>query len=183
MEKNADTQSVQVQQVQQLPVCHPCDNTVEFCTTIVVPPHFEYVPNECNSTGIDTSCLQCVLEPCTVQAQIKNPCDPTKSLHCPVEINAVRAIGCITFYATSHFKNTINNSRANFCSKGTVCVDNIICYVCADDDNPCSQRFFSKTVASKSTAKQLKDHLGKPITTCDGHTIWELRGTITLPSC
>lgn len=179
---NTCTRPVQIQPPDQLPGCDDCENTINFCCTLVVPPNFTFSCG--NATGLDTSCLQCVLEPCTVDAIVPNPCNPQgPTLSCPIEINAVIAVGCITFYASAHFINTQNGSEADFCCKGTVCVDNVICHVCADDPNPCEEGFFDQTSASFSTATPVLDRKGNPITTCSGDTIWELEGTITLPSC
>ncbi|MHA7138564.1 DUF3344 domain-containing protein [Rossellomorea arthrocnemi] len=152
--------------------CPPCDNTVDFCTDILVPAPFNFL-GESNSAAIDVSCLRCCLETCETTGEVPEPCGGSHS--CPVEINGVRALGCVNVYVNVSAINPDNQQSVGFCGRTTVCVDNVLCYRCMTDPDPCDDQFFHRsTVAITSTSTT---------TSSCGNTMVSVRGIITLPTC
>ncbi|KAA9013462.1 hypothetical protein [Niallia endozanthoxylica] len=156
-------------------LCGTCNNTVDFCQSIIVPPNFS-VNTASGTAGIDTDCLQCTLEPCLVNVEIPNPCGD--NFRCNVEVNAVRAIGCIPFYISVTATHSTNGSFATFCGKGVTCVDNIICFTCLDADNPCVDGFFDDAFVVPGSIIVTPEC----VDSC-GNQIFTVTGSIQLPSC
>lgn len=154
--------------------CGPCDHTVDFSCSVTVPPNFNVDP-ESALVGFETDCLQCVLEPCFINAEIPNPCgDP---LRCDVDVNSVRAFGSIPFYVSVIGTNEANGSTAAFSSRGVTCVDNVICLRCLDNENPCAPEFFNAIRVDGPVTVTLD------VTDSNGNQIYTVSGTFQLPSC
>jgi hypothetical protein len=154
--------------------CGACDNTVDFCCSVTVPSAFN-VDTESALVGFDTDCLKCVLEPCFINVEVPNPCgDP---LLCNVDVNRVRAIGCIPFYVSVTGINGANGSTASFSGKDVACVDNVICLKCLEDDNPCDSEFFNAINVNEPVTVRLDG-----IDSC-GNQMYAVSGTFQLPSC
>jgi hypothetical protein len=153
-------------------ICPPCDNTVDFSAEILVPQPFDVLEDN-TGAALDVSCLQCCLDSCEVTADVPDPCGGTIS--CPVDIAYVSAVGCVNVYVNVTGQNPDNSQTIAFCGRTTVCVDNVICYQCFTEDNPCEPGFFNETrveITSTTTTE-----------TSGGNTLVTVRGTITLPEC
>jgi hypothetical protein len=154
--------------------CGPFDTTVDFFCSVTVPPNFNVDP-ESALVGFETDCLQCVLEPCFINVEIPNPFgDP---LCCDVDINAVRAIGCIPFYVSVKGTNGLNGSTAALSSRDVTCVDHVICLRCQDDENPCDSEFFNAIRVNAPVTVTLD------VTDSNGNQIYTVSGTFQLPTC
>lgn len=154
--------------------CAPCDDTVNFCCSVVVPPNFT-IDTASAQVGFETNCLQCVLEPCFVNVEIPTPCG--SPLNCDVDINSVRAVGCIPFYVSVTGTHNQNGSIASFCCQGVTCVDNVICSICLDEENPCAPGFFDTTTVNTPISVKLAG------TDPCGNQIYTISGTLRLPAC
>ncbi|MGC8229979.1 DUF3344 domain-containing protein [Pseudobacillus badius] len=151
--------------------CPPCDNTVDFCADLLIPAPFDFTA--LGSSAIDVSGLQCCLEMCEATATVPTPCDST--LICPVDISFVRALGSVRVYLNAEGINPDNEQTANFCGNTTVSVDNVLCYGCATDFDPCVDGFFN-------TATVTDVAVSDTVTTACGNTLVSVTGTINLPS-
>lgn len=172
MEQNENNENIVIQQGP----CPPCDNTIDFCVDIIIPAPFEFASLDLlDFQALDVSCLQCCLEPCDANATITNPCGG-EELVCPVEINAVRALGCVNVYLDVFGFNSNNSQLGIFCGNTTVCVDNVICYRCVTDPDPCVNGFFNDASITDVAVADV-------ITTSCGNTLVSVTGTINLPTC
>ncbi|KGX90180.1 hypothetical protein [Pontibacillus marinus] len=151
-----------------------CGNEVDFCCTVVVPSNFTL--NGTATVGIETSALKCVVEQCTQQdVSIPDPCDGENPLSCDVVIDVVKAEGCIPFYLAQPVTNSSNGTSTSVGCTGTVCVDRILCSSCSSEGVCDGIDFDTSRVTN----------INSPImigTSCND-TIYEISGTITLPSC
>lgn len=154
--------------------CALCDDTVNFCSSVIVPPNFT-IDTASAQVGFETNCLQCVLEPCFVNLEIPTPCGGP--LNCDVDINSVRAVGCIPFYVSVVGTHNQNGSTSSFCSQGAACVDNVICSICLEGENPCAPGFFDATTVNTPITVRLAS-----TDTC-GNRTYVISGTFQLPSC
>ncbi|MCM3618339.1 DUF3344 domain-containing protein [Sutcliffiella horikoshii] len=152
--------------------CPPCNDTVDFCAEILVPAPFNIL-RDSNSAAIDVSCLQCCLVPCETTGIAPDPCGGFHS--CPTEIIGVRALGSINVYVNFSAINTDNQQTVGFSGQTTVCVDNVLCYICSTAPDPCSDDFFNESQVAITTTAET--------TTSCGNTLLSVRGIITLPTC
>lgn len=150
-----------------------CDNTVDFCADVFIP--FPFTFTRLDLEALDVSCLNCCFETCEVTTEIPDPCSGS-SLFCPLEVIAVRALGCIKVFVDVIGFNPRTLQEVAFCGNTTVCVDNVICFRCLADSNPCGTTFFNGTTISDVFVKG-------SVTTACGNTIVSVSGTINLPKC
>jgi hypothetical protein len=154
-----------------------CDNTVEFCCSVVVPEGFEVIQNAMVSVGLDTSCLECVVDQCTTVGTVTNPCDSQDTFTCDVDLDVIKAIGCIRLYVALPIMNATNNTTTSVCCSSNVCVNNKLCVACEEDNQACPDFDTGTTVVVDSV-----DDITPNQDDC-GETIVQISGTITLPSC
>jgi hypothetical protein len=159
-----------------------CSREVDFCCTVVVPANFDrtMVMDNMNqmipaqpTVGIDTSCLQCVVDQCTTRGTAADPCGG-EDLECDVMLDVIKAVGCIPFYVSLPVTNSNNNTSTAVCCSGTVCVDNILCVACNGNDQACPD--FDQTTVLVTAVTAATENV------C-GETALEITGTITLPDC
>lgn len=152
--------------------CPTCDNTLDFAVDILIPKPFIFLSS--GSEAIDPSCLQCFIETCETTAAVSNPCGGSP-LICPVEINAVRAVGNANIYINILAMIPNNQQTVSFLGQTTVCVDNVLCYRCTSDPDPCTEGFFNQTSIGVTALTTT--------TTPSGNTLVSVSGIITLPTC
>jgi hypothetical protein len=157
----------------QQDACPPCENIVEFCVDIFIPAPFTFT--NLHLEALDLSCLLCSLQQCEVTVEIPDPCGGTPIL-CPVNVIAVRALGCIKVFVDVIGSNLNTLDEVAFCGSTTVCVDNVICYQCLTDPHPCVSGFFNSTSISDVVVKET-------LTTACGNSIVSISGNINLPNC
>ncbi len=108
-----------------------CDNTIKFCCIATVPDGF-IIPSLINiAVCFDFSQLDCCIETRDTTCEVPNPCNGT--LTCPVEIQAVRLVGCARMSAKGGELKPISGFSLNSCTvscETTTCVDQIIGFTC-----------------------------------------------------
>lgn len=157
------------------------DRVVPFCCTVVVPSGFIVDRNMPPVAGLSThgmDCLNCVLEPFTVTASIPDPCSCECGNHvCLVEVNALRAIGCISVNAAVPIRSESNSTTSYVCSSCNVCFNKILCLECKDASNPCTTEFLANATIQNIALSRLV------ATVCNGDEIYQLTGLIKLLPC
>ena len=168
-------------------VTSDCDKTVDVCCTFTIPNGFVFTPTNPSNLlqslqySLNTSNIECIVEPCTVQLdqltppiEISNPCENDDPLTgCTVKVKRVRLVGCIKIILS--LKNIFgdNNSGSDnaICCMETVYVNNIICYTCEDDPCPTLPLTVGPVLLEPA-----------PDDPC-GNKTFKFTGTINLPSC
>ena len=137
LEQNADKTTLELmdiqpsdvqQQQEPLGPCD-CDRLVPFCADVLVPGYLDFVGAV--NVAIDTSCLRCSVDECTVTVDVLNPCGPGTITDADVTLDAVHFTGCLSFdlsvSASDEFNPNFPFNFTNFCGSGTSCVDNVVC--------------------------------------------------------
>ncbi|HDR4422862.1 TPA: hypothetical protein QCU60_004304 [Bacillus cereus] len=127
-------------QLQQTPDCNFGDVCPVFpyvfdCCRVLVPAGFSANPYNA-SVAFDPSQLDCCAEPCLIPGfDVPTPCGYIK---CPVEINRIRAFGCIPYVVSIPVTNDScsTSSSANLSCQGDVCVNTITCLSCSPNVCP-----------------------------------------------
>ncbi len=119
-----------------------CNRVISFCCTTTVPDGFFLDFNITNvGVCIDTSELSCCLETRTTMCEVFNPCDGV--LNCPVDIQAVRLVGCSRLFVNVGDLLPISGLspiNCSICCNTTTCVDQVIAFTC-DKIPPCKPCF------------------------------------------
>ncbi len=140
-----------------------CDNSINFCCTAVVPDGF-VLDFETLTSCVDFSDLSCCLEARETTCNVPNPCNGT--LTCPVEIQAVRLVGCARLYACSGPVSPVSGACSQTpgsCTincETTTCVNQILAFTCGKTP-PCEPCFepigsaFRFTLATDQCGRQI----------------------------
>lgn len=118
-----------------------CNNIVNDCITVLAKAPFGTDSPAQLSLAFDTSCLECIVEPCLLPATVINPCGG-EEISGSIIVNRVRVVGCIKYVvsvATFGDGKNPNGSiaRSHFCAHDTVCVDQILCIINENNETPC----------------------------------------------
>ena len=165
-------------EVQQEPLgpCN-CNRLVPFCADVLVPSYLDFV-NGVSGIAIDTSCLRCSVDECTVTIDVPNPCGPGTITGADVILDAVHYTGCLSFdlsiQAYDAFETGFPFNITNFCGHGTSCVDNIVC-VGAAGTLSCDN-FDPRAILPQVT------NLETRLTGC-GNRVVSVSGDFILPTC
>ncbi|PLR67078.1 hypothetical protein [Bacillus sp. UMB0893] len=159
-----------------IPSCGPeiCNPLVPFCITASRPN----LPGGLTAGGFffafDSSCVQCVIEPCLLpNAIVENPCLGEPPITgCEVAVNRVRAVGCIRGFLSPIFIPSCGGGFGVANNEETFCVNNVICFTC--NENPCPD--FCNTIGVVFTAII---ESGSPC----GNSQLSVVGNFVLPSC
>lgn len=152
-----------------------CNTVITFCAEEIVPDGFTFQSDGVDSFSFcsDVSELSCILEREEVEVTVPNPCGG--ELTCPVSIYAVRVVGCVRFHV--NLGQLVPNQRGidfNFgcnctlCFDQTVCVNQVIGYVC--DEDTCAEDCFSfeSAFVSIDSRDQITDACGRQIVVITG---------------
>ena len=123
-----------IQQQQELLGPCECDRLVPFCCDFIVPKHLDNIDLDSFFlvlVPIDTSCLQCSIDECTITIDnVSNPCGPGTLPAVDVTVDAAHFTGCLSFdfclTAFEPFDPVFYNNGSSFCCSGTSCVDNVV---------------------------------------------------------
>ncbi|WP_214483118.1 hypothetical protein [Bacillus sp. SM2101] len=122
-----------------------CNNVISFCCTSVVPDGFLLPTIDQLCISFDFSDLDCCLETFQSTGVVNNPCNGT--LECPIDIEAVRLVGCARMHANfgelkpkKGITLNISNTPCTICCDTTTCVDQIIDFTCGQKP-PCRDCF------------------------------------------
>ncbi len=116
-----------------------CNRTIKFCCISTVPDGFILDFNNNFAICLDTSDLSCCLETKTTTCEVTDTCYGT--LKCPVDIQAVRLVGCSRLLANFGDIRPISGigSNCSICCNTTTCVNQVIGFTC--DKTPCEPCF------------------------------------------
>ncbi|WP_428912154.1 hypothetical protein [Niallia sp. Krafla_26] len=185
LEKNAEKTTLELMNIQpgdvqqqQVPLgpCD-CDRLVPFCADVLVPSYLDVVSGV-NGIAIDTSCLLCSVDECTVTVDVPNPCGPGTITDADVTLDAVHFTGCLSYdlsvFAFDEFSPGFPFNFTNFCGHGTSCVDNVVCVgptgtLSCDDFDP---RAIIPNVTNQTITQ----------TAC-GNRVVSVSGNFILPTC
>ncbi|MDN4605986.1 hypothetical protein [Sporosarcina highlanderae] len=153
-----------------------CTNSVIDCITVLVKLPFSSDSSPQLSLAFDTSCLKCIVEPCSLPASTTNPCGG--QISGSVIVNRVRVVGCINYVVSVAIFGdgrdpTGNIARSHFCAQDTVCVDQTLCIVNETNQTPCPN-FANTTGQIIQQSNSVND--------C-GDRIFNVRVRFNLPSC
>jgi hypothetical protein len=175
IEQTGDEQ-IEVQQILDDCSGTQCNNIVIDCITVLVKHPFGVDSSPQLSLAFDTSCLECIVEPCSLPATSTNPCGG--QISGSIIVNRVRVVGCIKYVVSiatfgDGRDSSGNVARSHFCAQDTVCVDQILCIVNENNQTPCPN--FANTIG------QIIEQTNS-INQC-GDTMFTVRVRFTLPNC
>ncbi|MFS1518615.1 hypothetical protein V1503_19440 [Bacillus sp. SCS-151] len=158
-----------------------CDNVISFCCTSVVPDGFRLPSIENICISFDFSELDCCLETFETTGVVNNPCNGT--LECPVDIEAVRLVGCARMHANfgelkpiDGITLNISNTPCTICCDLTKCVDQIIDFTCGQKP-PCRDCF--KVDGYDVVTELTTDFCGRQIVVLNVDLVVEFTGCST----
>ncbi|MCG8538372.1 MAG: hypothetical protein MJA82_00340 [Clostridia bacterium] len=109
-----------------------CNRIIKFCCISTVPDGFILDFNPRNfAICLDTSELSCYLETKTTTCEVTDPCYGT--LKCPVDIQAVRLVGCsrlLVNYGHITPISGLGSTKCSICCNTTTCVNQVIGFTC-----------------------------------------------------
>lgn len=166
-------------EAQQEPL-RPCDcnRLVPFCTDVLIPGYLNIIGGV-NGIAIDTSCLECSIDECTVPVDVPNPCGPGTISGANATLDAVHFTGCLSFNisieAYEPFETGFPFNYTNFCGSGTSCVDNIVCV--GPSSTLSCEDFDPRAILSQITFFDIRT------TACNNNRVLSIGGNFILPTC
>jgi hypothetical protein len=124
--------------------------------------------------SFDSSCVQCIVEPCLLpNATVANPCPGQPPITgCEVAVNRVSAVGCIQGCLSNLFVPRCGGGTAFAFNQETFCVNNVICFTCCETSCP----NFCTGIGTMFTSFRFS------VGPC-GNTQGTLTGFFVLPTC
>ena len=181
---NEEVESEEVVLLAAPPACGPVNRNVAFCAAVNLPGRFVPATTPIVPRIIyDLSCLKCIVERCTTNVTVG-------STTCPVTLFNVRVVGCIPFIVNVPvlfapgpggtcvipFSATPSERTVSACANGSVCVDNVICVKCNENDAiaACNALIFNCDTVTVPTTSF--------VATRDNCVV-KVTGTFLLPNC
>ena len=126
---------VEIRQDSSVICRRPCDRTLSTCFVKETPTNLWGVSSAGIDPAADFSKLHCVIEPCITEATINLPNCPPQ--HVQTKLNAVRICGRLG-YQFNFAEVFFNDCTADFdirtaAGQGTTSVDQVLCYIQADE--------------------------------------------------
>lgn len=120
-----------------------CNRAIRFCCISTVPDGFILDSDITNfAICLDISDLSCCLETKTTTCEVTDTCYGT--LKCPVDIQAVRLVGCsrllVNFGDITPISSGLGPTKCSISCNTTTCVNQIIGFTC-DKTLPCEPCF------------------------------------------
>lgn len=132
MEQIADTKEKAPKCCEDTP-----DNTLEYVCCVPIPEGFQIQSHANPLVMYNAQGIRCVLEACTVDSvEVEDPCHPGEKIKaCKGEAIRIRVIGCIKYYVNiMQCYGDHPNDIARPGIGGTICVDQVLCYIDQCDD-------------------------------------------------
>lgn len=151
-----------------------CNRIINFCCTSTVPDGFYIEKLMLVGLCVDVSEINCCLENMQDKVKVPDPCNDM--LRCPVDIQAVRLVGCAKIHVSVGAlipKSGVSDKECSVSCNTITCVDQVIAFTCGEKP-PCKDCYKMRFIIGKIGLK--RDKCGRQVVVVKAKAFLEFTG-------